>query len=62
MPIVNISLLEGRDDEAKAKLIGAVTDAIVDSIGAPRTAIRVLLTEVPPAHWGTAGVPKSKSS
>lgn len=62
MPIVNISLIEGRDDESKARLIEKVTDAIEDSIGAPRPTIRVLLNEVPAAHWGTGGVPKSKSS
>ncbi|MFC3052893.1 4-oxalocrotonate tautomerase [Kordiimonas pumila] len=62
MPIVNISILEGRDDAAKARLIAEVTDAVEHSIGASREAIRVLINEIPASHWGTAGVPKSQNN
>lgn len=55
MPIATIQIMEGRDDEAKAKLIAAVTDAICDSIGARREAVRVLIQEVPKSHWGIGG-------
>jgi len=37
------------------KLIRAITDAIVDSINAPKDSIRVILNEVPPWHFGAAG-------
>lgn len=55
MPLAQISILEGRDDEKKAQLIRAVTDAIEESIGAPRETIRVVLTEVPKTQWGIGG-------
>ncbi|WP_233835826.1 2-hydroxymuconate tautomerase [Paraburkholderia sp. ZP32-5] len=55
MPIARISIMDGRDDEQKAALIAAVTEAIHESLGAPRENIRVLLDEVPRSQWGIAG-------
>jgi 4-oxalocrotonate tautomerase len=62
MPIINVALLEGRSTEAKAALIRRLTDAAVEAIGAPPETVRVLLTEVPPEHWGTGGVSKAASN
>ena len=36
MPIVEITMIEGRTPEAKRRLIARVTDAIEESIAAPR--------------------------
>jgi len=58
MPIVEVKLLEGRSKAMKAALIKSVTDAVETSLGVPRESIRVLLTEIPPEHWGAGGVPK----
>ncbi len=58
MPIVDITLIEGRSSEAKRRLIAQVTDAVVESIGAPREAVRVIIREVPGEHFGVAGVAK----
>lgn len=58
MPIVDITLLEGRSPEKKLALIRKVTDAIVESIDAPRDSVRVILREVPPEHFAAGGVPK----
>jgi 4-oxalocrotonate tautomerase len=55
MPIVNVTLIEGRSVEAKVKLIKAITDAVVESINAPIASVRVILNEVPPWHFGSAG-------
>lgn len=62
MPIINVALLQGRSTEAKAALIRRLTDATVETLGVPRDAVRVLLNEVPPEHWGAAGVTKAESS
>lgn len=59
MPIIQVSLVEGRSPQAKAELIRALTEATIAAIGAPRESIRVLLQELPPAHWGVGGIPKS---
>lgn len=55
MPIANIQIMEGRDDDAKARLIRSVTDAICESIGAPRESVRVMVQEIPKTQWGIAG-------
>ena len=62
MPIVNISIIEGRSSAKKARLIKEVTQAVSRSLDAPEAAIRVLVQEYPAAHWGVAGVPKSTPS
>jgi 4-oxalocrotonate tautomerase len=55
MPIIQVNLLEGRSDELKEALIAALTEATVQSIGAPRESVRVLLNEMPKTHWGIGG-------
>lgn len=58
MPLVDITLIDGRAREAKLRLIEAVTDAVVSSIDAPRESVRVILREVPGANWAVGGIPK----
>lgn len=55
MPLAQISILEGRDEEQKKTLISEVTRAICDSLDAPQQSVRVVLTEVPSSHWGIGG-------
>ena len=43
MPIVEITMIEGRTPEAKRRLIAKVTDAIVEAIGAPIDSVRIIL-------------------
>jgi len=61
MPLIQVTLIEGRSAEAKSALIRGLTDAAVDATAAPRDSIRVILQEVPAAHWGVGGVPKGTS-
>ncbi|MCR6628676.1 MAG: 2-hydroxymuconate tautomerase family protein [Magnetospirillum sp.] len=58
MPLCEITLIEGRNAEQKRALMKEVTEAIHRSINAPKEAIRVVLREVPAAHWAVGGVPK----
>lgn len=60
MPIVEITLIEGRTDEAKRRLIAKVTDAVVEAIEAPIQSVRVILREIPAAHFGVAGMTKER--
>jgi 4-oxalocrotonate tautomerase len=59
MPLVQVTLVEGRSIEEKTALIRGLTDTAVTTLGAPRESVRVILQEVPAAHWGVGGVPKS---
>lgn len=58
MPIVDITILEGRSPEKKLALMEKVTDAVVEAIDAPREAVRVLIREIPAEHFAVAGKPK----
>ena len=59
MPICEITLVEGRSKEQKRALMKEVTEAISHSLGAPPTAIRIILREIPGEHFAVAGEPKS---
>ena len=58
MPLVEVTMIEGRSAEAKRKLIKELTDAVVRATDAPLPSIRVIIREVPAAHWGVGGEPK----
>lgn len=58
MPIIHVTLIEGRTMEKKAALMKALTDAAVESIGAPIESVRVIINEVPGGHFAAGGVPK----
>jgi 4-oxalocrotonate tautomerase len=58
MPIIDITLLEGRSFEQKRKLAEKVTDAAVEALGAPRDSVRIILREVPKHHFAVGGVLK----
>ncbi len=61
MPIVNVNMMEGRTDEQKEALIKAVAEAVMESIGAPKENIRVLIDEYPKKHWGIGNLPAHKA-
>ena len=56
MPFIDVTLTEGRDPESLRALITALTDAVEQTVGAPRPSIRVVLREVPTTHWAAGGV------
>ncbi|WP_426984130.1 4-oxalocrotonate tautomerase [Brevibacillus borstelensis] len=60
MPIVQIQVLEGRDKQQIARLIASVTEAVVESLEVKPEQVRVLVSEVPPTHWGVGGVTKEE--
>ncbi len=56
MPLIEVTLVEGRSYDKLRALIGALTQAAVDTIDAPRESIRVVLREVPATHWAAGDV------
>jgi 4-oxalocrotonate tautomerase len=56
MPIVEVTLVEGRDPERLRALISALTTAVSDTLDAPRAAVRVVLREVPATHFAAGDV------
>ncbi len=59
MPLVEISLIEGRDADTKRHLIAEVTDAVVRTTHAPAEVVTVIVRDVPKSDWGSGGVPYS---
>jgi 4-oxalocrotonate tautomerase len=56
MPLVDITMAEGRSDEAIRALITAVTDAVEQTVAARRESIRVIVREVSTDRWANGGV------
>ena len=60
MPIVQISLVQGRTPEKKEQLIKKVTDAIVEVLQIPADRVRIILYDIPKENLGRGGLPLSK--
>jgi 4-oxalocrotonate tautomerase len=56
MPLVQITMLQGRSTEQKRKLAQRITDAMVDEAGARREAIVVTFLEVSKESYASGGV------
>lgn len=56
MPLVEVTLVEGRTPEQLRTLISRLTGAVVESLGAPKENVRVVLREVPATHWAAGDV------
>ncbi len=55
MPTLRVELLEGRTPEQKKKLVEALTQAVVDSLGSKPESVDVVLFEIEGQHWATGG-------
>lgn len=56
MPLVEITLAEGRSPQQLRALISATTAAVAGSVDASVESIRVVIREVPPTHWSAGDV------
>ena len=55
MPNLNIYVVEGFAAEQKTALLKGMTDAVVETIGAPRESVRIFLIELAKAHVCVGG-------
>ena len=60
MPIVSIMMIEGRSMEQKKAMFKAVTEAIVQTLGAPRESVRIVVNEVPMEHFVVGGITREE--
>ena len=51
MPLIQITLLQGRDPAAVTECARQVARAVNKSLGAPLDRIRISVNEVPATHW-----------
>ena len=52
MPLVQITLVQGRDEATVKRCMKAVAKTIHETLGAPMSAIRVIVQQVPGSQWG----------
>lgn len=55
MSIIQVFFIAGRTDEQKERLIAALTDAAVNTVGIDRAEVRVILKDIPNTEYGIAG-------
>jgi 4-oxalocrotonate tautomerase len=60
MPIINVQMLSGRTAEQKQQLIRELAEGTIRALGVSEQAIRILLTEVEPQHWGVGKISKAE--
>lgn len=51
MPLIEVTLVEGRTPDQLRGLIAGLTQAAVEAVDAPLAAVRVVVREVPATHW-----------
>ena len=56
MPMVQITLLEGRTAEQKRKVAQRITDVLVEEIGTKREGILIAFNEVSKESYASGGV------
>jgi 4-oxalocrotonate tautomerase len=56
MPLVEVTLVQGRTPEQLRTLISRLTAAVVESVDAPEDNVRVVVREVPATHWAAGDV------
>ncbi len=56
MPLIEVTMVEGRTPQQVRALISALTRAAVDTVDAPVESIRVVVREVPTTHWAAGDV------
>jgi 4-oxalocrotonate tautomerase len=60
MPLVQVTILEGRTQDQKESFYQAVTKAAMEHLNVKPEQVRVVINEVPKAHWAVGGVSKQK--
>ena len=61
MPLIEVTLVEGRTPEQLRSMISAVTTAVSETVNSPVENIRVVIREVPTTHWAAGDVTFAES-
>jgi 4-oxalocrotonate tautomerase len=56
VPLVEVTLAEGRTPEQIRSLIHELHEAVVRAVAAPPENVRVIVREVPATHWAAGDV------
>ena len=56
MPLVEVTLVQGRTPQQLRALLHELHGAVVRSVGAPAENVRIVIREVPATHWAAGDV------
>jgi len=56
VPLVEVTLAEGRTPEQIRSLIHELHEAVIRAVAAPPENVRVIVREVPATHWAAGDV------
>jgi 4-oxalocrotonate tautomerase len=56
VPLVEVTLTEGRTQHQLRALVHELHEAVVSAIAAPSESVRVIIREVPATHWAAGDV------
>lgn len=62
MPLIHVTMIEGRTAEQKRELLAAITQSVHEAIDAPLDSIRAWITDVPAEQFMSAGTMASDIS
>jgi 4-oxalocrotonate tautomerase len=61
MPVVRVSLYEGRSVEKKRRIAEAITEALVSIGGSKREGVHVIFDNVAKENWVIGGAPETRT-
>jgi 4-oxalocrotonate tautomerase len=56
VPLVEVSLVEGRTQEQIRSLIHELHEAVIRALAAPPANVRILVRELPATHWAAGDI------
>ncbi|NQY87624.1 MAG: 4-oxalocrotonate tautomerase [Gammaproteobacteria bacterium] len=59
MPLIQVTIIEGRTLEQKNSFFEKVTAVAVETLNVKEAQVRVVINEVPATHWAIGGVSKA---
>lgn len=59
MPLIQVTMVEGRSTEQKHALIRSLSTSMSETLGVPLERIRVAIYEITADEWGIGGEPFS---
>lgn len=59
MPIISANILSGRSADQKRALVRELAQGAVRALGVREEQVRIIITEIPPEHWGVGAVTKA---
>jgi 4-oxalocrotonate tautomerase family enzyme len=62
MPIVQISVVRGRDQESISRCVKEVARTVAETLDAPLSTVRVMVTEIEPEFFSVGATLKSESA